>query len=159
MNLLVFVWELQNSTIAYLYTLLRMQRLAKRLKRLCRIAVCMDWLYPNIASPAQRVRGRAYWSMGKKRKARRCYRKAVRSAESFGADYDRARSLLDLAASGVDNHQDLRAQAIELLKKQESVIPFAERWLLGDQYDPAVVAPPPDGEICTEDQQMEQMPR
>ena len=35
----------------------------------------------------------------------------------------------------------MRREAINLLKKQESVIPYAERWLLGDQYESAVVAP------------------
>lgn len=109
------------------------QETAKRLRKLCRVAVAMDWLYPNIASPAQRSRGRAYAAMGNTRKAVACFHKAIRRAESFGADYDRARSLLDLAA--VEQHQRdaRRAEAIELLKQQESVIPWAEQWLFGGQ--------------------------
>jgi len=114
---------------------------AKRLKRLCRVAVAMDWLYPNIASPAQRARGRAYCSMGKTRKAIRCFRKAIRSAQEFGADYDHARSMLDLAAVQEEGSDELRREAISLLKQQESVIPYAERWLLGDLSDQHCVAP------------------
>jgi hypothetical protein len=36
-----------------------------------------------------------------------------------------------------EGRQENRAEAIELLKKMESVIPHAERWLLGDQCDEA----------------------
>ncbi|MEQ9411200.1 MAG: protein kinase [Fuerstiella sp.] len=115
-------------------------RTAKRLRRLCRVAAVMDWLYPNIASPAQRARGRAFAAMGKSRKAIRCFHKAVRRAESFGADYDRARSLLDLAAVEEHHRDERRAEAIELLKQQESVLPWAERWLLGEQFDEQCIA-------------------
>ena len=113
----------------------------RRLKRLCRITVTMDWLYPNIASPAQRVRGRAYYSMGYVRKAILCFRKAVRSAQDFGAEYDRAKSLLDLAAVQEEGRDKMRREAIEVLKEMESVIPWAERWLLGDSPDDECLAP------------------
>jgi hypothetical protein len=79
--------------------------------------------------------------MGKKRRAIRCLESAVASAKSLGADHDQARSLLDLAAFQQLECDHLRTHAIALLKKTESVIPRAESWLLGDQYDEAVVAP------------------
>ncbi|WP_166825672.1 serine/threonine protein kinase [Thalassoroseus pseudoceratinae] len=113
----------------------------KRLKRLCRVAIGMDWLYPDIASPAQRSRGRAYAAKGNTRKAVRCFAKAIRRADEFGAEYDRAKSLLDLAAVQTNGQDKLRQEAIKVLKKMESVIPRAESWLLGDQYDEQVVAP------------------
>ena len=56
-------------------------------------------------------------------------------------DCQRAKSLLDLAAVKTEGREENRREAIELLKKMESVIPRAESWLLGDQYDEAVVAP------------------
>lgn len=117
---------------------------ARRVRRLCRVAVAMDWLYPNIASPAERARGRAYASMGKSRKAISCFQKAIRRAEIFGADYDRARSLLDLAAIEEHLRDERRVEAIELLKQQKSVLPWSERWLLADRFDSDCVAPAPE---------------
>jgi tetratricopeptide (TPR) repeat protein len=111
------------------------------LKHLCRVAWLIDRVYPNIQSPVRRLRGRAFCLMGKKRRAIRCLESAVASAKSLGADHDQARSLLDLAAFQQLECDHLRTHAIALLKKTESVIPRAESWLLGDQYDEAVVAP------------------
>ena len=54
---------------------------------------------------------------------------------------DSAYALLDLAAVKEEGHDERRAEAIELLKQTESVIPRTESWLLGDQYDEVVVAP------------------
>ncbi len=55
--------------------------------------------------------------------------------------YDLGKSLLDLAAVKEEGREENRTEAIDLLKEMESVIPRAESWLLGDQYDEAVVAP------------------
>jgi hypothetical protein len=55
--------------------------------------------------------------------------------------YYRARALLDLAAVKEVGRDENRTEAIRLLKEMVSVIPRAECWLLGDQYDEAVVAP------------------
>ena len=38
----------------------------------------------------------------------------------------------------------MKREVIELLKKMESVIPYAERCLLGDDPDVSLVAPPPE---------------
>lgn len=116
----------------------------KQLRQLCRIASVMYWFYPNTQSLIQRTRGRAFWLLGKRRKAIRCLASAVKCAERVPADYDLAKSLLDLAAVKEEGRDEMRRQAIALLKKQESVIPHAEQWLLGDQFDPACVAPVPD---------------
>ena len=56
-------------------------------------------------------------------------------------NYYLAKSLLDLAAVKEEGRDENRAEAIRLLKEMESVIPRAESWLLGDQYDESVVAP------------------
>lgn len=55
--------------------------------------------------------------------------------------YQKSRCLLDLAAVKDEGQQDNRREAVALLGEMESVIPRAESWLLGDQYDEAVVAP------------------
>ena len=115
-------------------------RVHRRLRRFCRIAAVVAWMYPNIASPAERARGRAFYAMGKPAKAIKCFQKAIKRAENFGAKYDLAKSLLDLAAVESQGSTARRTAAVETLKQMESVIPYAERWLLGDQYDPQVVA-------------------
>ena len=38
----------------------------------------------------------------------------------------------------------LYLKAISILKRLKAVIPHAERWLLGEQFDEQVVAPPPE---------------
>ena len=111
----------------------------------------MYWFYPNIQSPIERVRGRAFWLLGKRKKATRCFRRAVKSAVAVQGDYDRARSMLDLAVVQEDGRDQLRQEAIEILKRTESVIPHAERWLLGDQYDHQCVAPAPPSHRTEDD--------
>ncbi|GAB5442416.1 MAG: hypothetical protein Fues2KO_27650 [Fuerstiella sp.] len=106
--------------------------LSRRLRRLCRVAVVIDRLYPNIASPAQRSLGRAYTALGSRSKAVRCFRKAIRRAEVCHAGYDRARSLLDLAAVEDNQRDQRRIEAIGLLQQLKSVLPRDEAWLLGD---------------------------
>lgn len=112
-----------------------------RLKQLCRGARLLLMMFPNLHSPIHRARGRAFQTLGKPRKAIRSFERAVETATKLGADYDRARALLDLAAVQEGDQNAHRQEAIALLKKQESVIPRAESWLLGNQYDEAVVAP------------------
>ena len=115
-----------------------------RLNRLCWISKLAYYFYPNMQSPIQRARGRAFWILNKRPKADRCFEQAVKCARRLGIEYDLARSLLDLAAVKEEGRDENRAEAIELLRKTESVIPYAERWLLGEQYDEQVVAPPPN---------------
>lgn len=88
-----------------------------------------------------RARGRGYWVVGRKRKAIRCFQDAVQTGCKRGFQTDYAKALLDLAAVQEENREANRAEAIELLKEMESVIPRAESWLLGEQYDEQVVAP------------------
>ena len=111
------------------------------LKRLLRRAVIVHGCYPNHQPHLSRVWGRALFLLGKRRKAVRKLEKGLRQAEEKGMDYQRARCLLDLAAVKEQDRTENRALAVELLKKMESVIPRAESWLLGDQYDEDVVAP------------------
>ena len=110
------------------------------LRRLLRWAVVVNFSYPNHQPYLQRVAGRALWSLGKQSKAIRKLEKAIKRAKKKGMDYQRAKSLLDLAAVKEEGREENRAEAIELLKKMESMIPNAESWLLGDQFDEAVVA-------------------
>ncbi len=114
---------------------------SKQLRRLNRSAGFFALLQPNLRPAIERSRGRAFWVMGKRRRAALCFERAVKSASRLGADYDHARSLLDLAAIEEEGREENRREAIRLLKKTNSVIPHAEAWQLGDQYDPDVVAP------------------
>jgi tetratricopeptide (TPR) repeat protein len=101
-------------------------------------------LYPTIPNHqphVNRVHGRACAAMGRPRKAIRHFEAAIRLAEKKKMKYQQARSLLDLAAIKEQDRNQNRSQAIQLLKEMKSVIPRAESWLLGDQYDESVVAP------------------
>jgi hypothetical protein len=101
-------------------------------------------LYRNLATlqpVIHRAWGRLAAARGKTRKAVKHFRKSAELAKHKGMPYYHAKSLLDLAALEETDRKESRAEAIELLKKMQSVIPRAESWLLGDQYDEAVVAP------------------
>lgn len=117
------------------------KRDGKALRRLGRVGWLMHKFYPNLQSPIQRVRGRTFWLLGKKRRAVRCIKRAVKCARDLGTDYDLAKSLLDLAAVKEHGRDENRRDAIELLKRMESVIPRAESWLLGEHYEDSLVAP------------------
>ena len=95
----------------------------------------------DFPSRLDRARGRAWWMLERKEKTIRAMRRAVRDGRKFGFGYELARSLLDLAAVDEINRQENLSEGISLLKELESVVPRAEAWLLGDQYDEAVVAP------------------
>lgn len=107
----------------------------------CRWARLLAIFHVKIRPHLLRARGRALVALGKRRKGTRSIEKAVRVARELGMKYDLAKSLLDLAAVKESGRDQNRREAVALLKEMESVIPRAEAWLLGDQYDEAVVAP------------------
>jgi hypothetical protein len=115
----------------------------RQLQRLGWWAKAMFSTLPNHQPHLLRVLGRYDAGRGRRRKAEKRFSRSVENARARGMEYAAARALLDLAALSQQEGDPMRREAIELLKKMESVIPYAERWLLGDQYDPAVVAPPP----------------
>jgi tetratricopeptide (TPR) repeat protein len=110
-------------------------------RKRCRWARLIAIFHVEIRSHLLRARGRAFVALGKTRKGIRSIEKAVRVARELGMKYDLAKSLLDLAAVKESGRDQNRREAVVLLKEVESVIPRAEAWLLGDQYDDAVVAP------------------
>jgi serine/threonine protein kinase/tetratricopeptide (TPR) repeat protein len=112
----------------------------KFLKQILRRSTLLYITIPNHQPHLLRVSGRAACSLGKKQKAIRKFEKAIKVAAKKGIHYQHAKSLLDLAAVKEEGRKQNRSEAIALLKKMESVIPRAESWLLGDQYDEAVVA-------------------
>ena len=107
----------------------------------CRWARLLALLHVKIRPHLLRSRGRAFTALGKAGKGIRSFESAADSARQLGMKYDLAKSLLDLAAVKEEGREENRSEAIGLLKEMESVIPRAEGWLLGDQYDEAVVAP------------------
>ena len=113
----------------------------KGLRKLLQRATLLYQTVPNHRAHLLRVAGRAHWAMGKSRKAIRKIDKAIHLSRQKKMGYQRAKSLLDLAAVQEANRDENRDDAVRLLKEMESVIPRAESWLLGDRYDEAVVAP------------------
>ena len=110
-------------------------------RRRCRIARLLAAFHPKIRPHLLRSRGRAFTVLGKRQKSIKELERAVSCARKLGMPYDLAKSLLDLSAVKEAKRDENRAEAIRLLKEMESVIPRAESWLLGDQYDESVVAP------------------
>ena len=51
------------------------------LNRLCREARLLLLTHPNLRSPIHRARGRAFWTLGKRKKAIRCFESAIRCAD------------------------------------------------------------------------------
>ncbi len=49
--------------------------------------------------------------------------------------------MLDLAAIDEERREELRAEAVSMLKQIRAVIPRAEMWQLGNDPDPTCVAP------------------
>jgi hypothetical protein len=107
----------------------------------CRWARLLAIMHIKIRPHLLRSRGRALVALGKKRKGTQSIEKAAKTARELGMKYDLAKALLDLAAVKETGRDQNRREAVALLKEMESVIPRAEAWLLGDQYDDAVVAP------------------
>jgi tetratricopeptide (TPR) repeat protein len=113
----------------------------RKAKKLFHNSTLVYLLYPNQRSAINRARGRTMFILGKTSKAERYFERSVQQARKLGFQFGLARSLLDLAAIKPADRDENRAEAIELLNQMASVIPRAESWLLGDQYDEAVVAP------------------
>jgi hypothetical protein len=65
---------------------------------------------------------------------------SIESARQIGAEYDLARTLLDLAAVDEIRRDASRSEAITILRRLDAVIPYAERWQLGDDPDKSCVA-------------------
>ncbi len=51
--------------------------------------------------------------------------------------------MIDLAAVKQEGAEELRRESVEILKRQKSVIPYAERSLLGGSLDEQCLASPP----------------
>ncbi len=114
---------------------------AKGIKQAVRLAAVFYSVLPNHQPHILRVVGRALFALGKHRKAIRKLEKGVRLSQQKGMAFQQAKCLLDLAAVKEEGRAENRAEGIRLLKTQESVIPHAESWLLGDSFDPSLVAP------------------
>jgi hypothetical protein len=110
-------------------------------RRLARWNSVLHRSFPLLQPTMLRSLGRLAACEGKTGKAIRCFRRAVASAERQKMPFYLAKSLLDLAAVDPTDREANRERAIKLLKEMDSVIPRAESWLLGDQYDESVVAP------------------
>jgi serine/threonine protein kinase/tetratricopeptide (TPR) repeat protein len=113
----------------------------RRATRVARRARFFAWRFPNIRPHTLRVRGRLLCARGRPRRAMRCFQNSIESARQLGAEYDLARSLLDLAAVADERRDVVREEAVAILKRLRAVIPHAEKWLLGKNPDESCVAP------------------
>jgi tetratricopeptide (TPR) repeat protein len=114
----------------------------KRARHLATKTRFVAWRFPNIRPHAQRVIGRLQCVWGRPRRAKKYFEKAIAGSQKLGAEYDLARALLDLAAVDQQRCETLRAEAVEILKRIKAVIPYAERWQLGEHPDETCVARP-----------------
>ena len=113
----------------------------RRAKRLSTRTRLFGWRFPNLRPQVQRVYGRLLCTTGRQRKAIRYFEKSIMSARQFGAEYDEARALLDLAAVDDERRDKFRAEAVTILKRLKAVIPRAEKWQLGEDPDQSCIAP------------------
>ncbi|MDP1563673.1 MAG: protein kinase [Pirellulaceae bacterium] len=113
----------------------------RKARRLSRLASFFAWRFPNYRPHILRGIGRLAAASGRPKRARRYFEKSITHAIKLGARFDLARAQLDLSVVDVQRRDSLRNEAIAELKRINAVIPFAERWLLGDAPDPACVAP------------------
>lgn len=95
--------------------------------RVSRFALFFGWRFPNYWPHALRVRGRAAFALGKRKKAEKCFLKSIQAAEALGAQYDLARALLDYAKAFPEQGAEHRQRGLKLLQEQGSVVPEAER--------------------------------
>ncbi len=102
------------------------EELVKRSWRISRTARFCAWRFPNYMPHALRVRGRAAWRMGKRKKAIDCFRRAIAVGDSIGARYDTARACIDLSRLDVDDRQQLAQRGDDLLKTLDAVLPAGE---------------------------------
>ena len=88
-------------------------------------------MFPRKSFHLQRVCGRVAYSMGKQRKAIRKFQKAIKLCEARGMDYQRAKSLLDLAAVKEEGRAENRAEAIDkaaMRAKMAGTDAYLEQW-------------------------------
>lgn len=97
--------------------------------------------FPVLQPMMLRSLGRHAAAMGRPPRAIRLLQRSLSLCTERNMPYHRARALLDIAAIEDNGQRDKRDEAIGLLRETSSVIPRAESWLLGEQYDEAVVAP------------------
>lgn len=117
------------------------QEVAQELRKLLRRSRMLRVMFPIHRAQINRACGRAYWFLGKQKRAAKHFERAVRQAKRVGLGWELARSLLDDCAVKGERLEarKLEAQqweATELLKKLDSAIPYSQRWLLGDTPDP-----------------------
>jgi tetratricopeptide (TPR) repeat protein len=102
------------------------EKTARRSWRISRTAKFWAWRFPNYMPHALRVRGRAAWLLGKRKKAIKCFRQSIKVGESIGGRYDVARSCIDLSRLDVDGRDNYERRGRELLAELNAVLPMGE---------------------------------
>ena len=88
-------------------------------------------VFPNIRAHGFRVTGRLKVSQGRQGKAMKWFDKAIAAAEKIGAEYDKARALIDKSLCDYPQADADRARGLDLLEQLGCVLPDAEVEYLG----------------------------
>ena len=102
------------------------EKLVRRSWRISRVAKFWAWRFPNYMPHALRVRGRAAWSIGRRKKAIVCFRRAIAVGENIGAQYDIARACIDLSKLDIDGQEGYKLRGRQLLDELGAVLPISE---------------------------------
>ena len=99
--------------------------------RAARKARMFCFRFPTLRPHCFRVSGRAFAAAGKKRKAVGYFDKAIAAGEKIGAEYERARALIDKSMLDYPNALTDRQTGLNLLESLGCVLPDAEVVYLG----------------------------
>ncbi|MBP88425.1 MAG: hypothetical protein CMJ64_17210 [Planctomycetaceae bacterium] len=102
------------------------EKTIQRSWKMSRQARFWAWRSSNYMSHALRVRGRAAWAIGKRKKAAECFSRAIKVGENRGARFDIARACIDLSKLDVDGRGDYERRGRELLDEIGAVLPACE---------------------------------
>lgn len=97
-----------------------------RLAWAIRLARFSGFLFPAHRPGPRRMKGRLLACRGKIKSARKNFDRAIAAAAAVGADYERARTLIDKSRLGHRDWQNERTEGLELLESLGCVLPDAE---------------------------------
>lgn len=119
------------------------------MRRARTVSRCRCWLVSRFANHFPhflRCQGRLHCALGNRRKAAGKFQQSLVAARELDSDYHIARALLDLSAVDQARCDELRDEAVTILRRIKGVIPRAEIWQLGNNLDETCVAPELEGE-------------
>lgn len=102
------------------------EKIVRRSWRISRFAKFCAWRFPNYMPHALRVRGRAAWLLGKRKRAIACFHRAITVGENIGARFDVARACIDLSKLDIEGREQYERRGLALLDELGAVLPVGE---------------------------------